>query len=97
MDLKDLVESAEDVPFVYVVSADLVMIRERTRDKKKQYAFVFKVQWSDSSSTVVWRSYSEFFELQCLLLDSFPVEAGNKNESRIIPHLPGMILQHANN
>lgn len=89
MDLKELVESSENSPLVYVKTAELVTIKERVRDKKKQYVFVFKVDWSDCSNSVVWRSYSEFFELHCRLLDNFPVEAGNKSKPRIIPHLTG--------
>ena len=76
---------------LYVVTADFVAIKERTRDKKKQHVFVFNVDWSDGTSSVVWRSYSEFFKLQCRLLDAFPEEAGNKRRSRVIPYLPGKL------
>lgn len=89
MDMKELVESSENSPFVYPKMAELTTIRERIRDKKKQFVFVFKVDWSDGSTSVIWRSYSEFFDLQCLLLNNFPAEAGNKNQPRIIPHLTG--------
>ncbi|XP_031570663.1 SH3 and PX domain-containing protein 2A-like [Actinia tenebrosa] len=82
-------EKESATTLLYVVTANFVAIKERTKDKKKQYVFVFNVDWSDGTSSVVWRSYSEFFDLQCRLLDSFPEEAGSKRRARIIPYLPG--------
>ncbi|RMX40914.1 hypothetical protein pdam_00017661 [Pocillopora damicornis] len=72
---------------IYVTGAELDSIKERlVGSKKKQYAFVFCVDWSDGSSCDIWRSYNDFFEL----LDSFPEEAGSvRGFARIIPYLPG--------
>ena len=76
---------------IYVTGAELDSIKERlVGSKKKQYAFVFYVDWSDGSSCDIWRSYNDFFEFQCRLLDSFPEEAGSvRGFARIIPYLPG--------
>lgn len=56
------------------------------------YRFVFRVDitWSDDHKTTSFRSYSEFFDLQCELLSQFPQEAGEqKNSQRTLPFLPG--------
>jgi hypothetical protein len=93
MELRLPIDDTESTTtLLYVVSADFVAIKERVRDQKKQYVFVFNVNWSDGTTSVMWRSYSEFFDLQCQLLDAFPEEAGNKKKSRIIPHLPGTCI-----
>jgi len=78
---------------IYVVSAKLDSIKERwvgSKSRKKQYAFVFNLTWSDGSLSVIWRSYNDVFDFQCGLLDSFPEEAGTvRGFVRIIPYLPG--------
>ena len=56
------------------------------------FRFVFRVDitWSDGHKTTSFRSYSEFFDLQCELLSKFPIEAGDKkNAERTLPYLPG--------
>ena len=56
------------------------------------HRFVFRVDltWSDGHKTTSFRSYSEFFDLQCELLSQFPLEAGEpKNSQRTLPFLPG--------
>ena len=79
---------------IYVRAAELTAVKERfnnaNKKKPKQYAFVLDLEWSDGSSTIIWRSYSEFFEFQCRLLNAFPEEAGSTTGSvRCIPFLPG--------
>lgn len=78
---------------IYVVSAKLDSIKERwvgNKSRKKQYAFVLNLEWLDGSSSSIWRSYNDFFDFQCGLLDSFPEEAGTVGGFvRIIPYLPG--------
>ena len=78
---------------IYVTAAKLKSIKERwvgNTNRKKQYAFVLTLEWSDGSSSIIWRSYSDFFDFQCGLLDSFPEEAGSVGGfARIIPYLPG--------
>lgn len=79
---------------IYVVSAKLDSIKERwvgNKSRKKQYAFVLNLEWLDGSSSSIWRSYNDFFDFQCGLLDSFPEEAGTVGGFvRIIPYLPGI-------
>ncbi|EDO28341.1 predicted protein, partial [Nematostella vectensis] len=54
------------------------------------FVFVLNLIWSDGTSGTIWRSYSEFFDLQCKLLDNFAEEAGRgKRKVRTIPFLPG--------
>ena len=52
--------------------------------------FRVDITWSDDHKTTSFRSYSEFFDLQCELLSQFPQEAGEqKNSQRTLPFLPG--------
>ncbi|KAJ7364976.1 hypothetical protein OS493_007610 [Desmophyllum pertusum] len=90
----DLLDGEDDrLVMIYVVSVQLDSIKERwvgSRNRKKQYAFVLNLKWSDGSSSIIWRSYNDFFDFQCGLLDSFPEEAGSvRGFVRIIPYLPG--------
>lgn len=91
----DCINSADEkIAMIYVVSAKLDSIKERwvgSKRRKKQYAFVFNLEWSNSSSSIIWRSYNDFFDFQCGLLDSFPEETGTvRGFVRIIPYLPGI-------
>uniref|UniRef100_A0A8C0H1K2 SH3 and PX domains 2A n=1 Tax=Chelonoidis abingdonii TaxID=106734 RepID=A0A8C0H1K2_CHEAB len=55
--------------------------------------YIINVTWSDSTSQIIYRRYSKFFDLQMQLLDKFPIEGGQKDpKQRIIPFLPGKIL-----
>ncbi|KAK3530436.1 hypothetical protein QTP86_024348, partial [Hemibagrus guttatus] len=55
--------------------------------------YLINVTYSDSTSHIVYRRYSKFFDLQMQLLDKFPIEGGQKDpKKRIIPFLPGKIL-----
>ena len=52
--------------------------------------FVIRVVWSDGDEQIIYRRYSQFFDLQCRLLDEFPDDAGEIYPmDRIIPFLPG--------
>jgi len=54
---------------------------------------VLEVSWSEGTSTLIYRRYSDFFEFQCELLERFPEEAGTKDPAtRMIPFLPGKKL-----
>lgn len=91
----DYLDSADEkIAMIYVVTAKLDSIKERwvgNKTRKKQYAFVLHLQWSDGSSSIIWRSYKDFFDFQCGLLDSFPEEAGTvRGFVRSIPYLPGI-------
>jgi len=91
----DYLDSADDkIAMIHVVAAKLDSIKERwvgSKSRKKQYAFVLNLEWSDGSSSIIWRSYNDFFDFQCGLLDSFPEEAGTvRGFVRIIPYLPGI-------
>uniref|UniRef100_A0A3P9PBM4 SH3 and PX domain-containing protein 2A n=1 Tax=Poecilia reticulata TaxID=8081 RepID=A0A3P9PBM4_POERE len=60
---------------------------------QKDPVYLIKVTYSDSSSHVIYRRYSKFFDLQMRILDKFPIEAGQKDpKKRIIPFLPGKVL-----
>uniref|UniRef100_A0A3P8ZMI4 SH3 and PX domain-containing protein 2A n=1 Tax=Esox lucius TaxID=8010 RepID=A0A3P8ZMI4_ESOLU len=55
--------------------------------------YLINVTYSDSTSHVIYRRYSAFFDLQMQILDKFPVEGGQKDpKKRIIPFLPGKVL-----
>ncbi|XP_053548412.1 SH3 and PX domain-containing protein 2A isoform X2 [Bombina bombina] len=66
---------------------------EKRRNPSKHYVYIINVTWSDSTSQIIYRRYSKFFDLQMQVLDKFPLEAGQKDpKKRIIPFLPGKIL-----
>ncbi|KAM4595165.1 SH3 and PX domain-containing protein 2A isoform 4-T5 [Fundulus diaphanus] len=66
---------------------------EKRRNPSKHYVYVINVTYSDSTSHIIYRRYSKFFDLQMQLLDKFPIEGGQKDpKKRIIPFLPGKIL-----
>ncbi|XP_019358306.1 PREDICTED: SH3 and PX domain-containing protein 2A isoform X1 [Gavialis gangeticus] len=66
---------------------------EKRRNPSKHYVYIINVMWSDSTSQIIYRRYSKFFDLQMQLLDKFPIEGGQKDpKQRIIPFLPGKIL-----
>ncbi|KYO40621.1 SH3 and PX domain-containing protein 2A isoform X2 [Alligator mississippiensis] len=66
---------------------------EKRRNPSKHYVYIINVVWSDSTSQIIYRRYSKFFDLQMQLLDKFPIEGGQKDpKQRIIPFLPGKIL-----
>jgi hypothetical protein len=66
---------------------------KKCRYPSKFYVYVLEVTWSEGTSTLIYRRYSDFFEFQCGLLERFPEEAGAKDPvDRIIPFLPGKKL-----
>ncbi|XP_036393395.1 SH3 and PX domain-containing protein 2A isoform X1 [Megalops cyprinoides] len=66
---------------------------EKRRNPSKHYVYLINVTYSDSTSHIVYRRYSKFFDLQMQILDKFPIEGGQKDpKKRIIPFLPGKIL-----
>uniref|UniRef100_A0A671QM33 SH3 and PX domain-containing protein 2A n=1 Tax=Sinocyclocheilus anshuiensis TaxID=1608454 RepID=A0A671QM33_9TELE len=55
--------------------------------------YLINVTYSDSTSHIIYRRYSKFFDLQMQILDKFPIEGGQKDpKKRIIPFLPGKII-----
>uniref|UniRef100_A0A3B4UL19 SH3 and PX domain-containing protein 2A n=1 Tax=Seriola dumerili TaxID=41447 RepID=A0A3B4UL19_SERDU len=59
----------------------------------KIIVYLINVTYSDSTSHVIYRRYSKFFDLQMRILDKFPIEGGQKDpKKRIIPFLPGKVL-----
>ncbi|KAI5764094.1 NCF1 [Gulo gulo luscus] len=55
----------------------------------QHYVYMFLVKWQDLSEKVVYRKFTEIYELHKLLKEMFPIEAGDINpQNRIIPHLP---------
>uniref|UniRef100_UPI00398F00D4 SH3 and PX domain-containing protein 2B isoform X2 n=1 Tax=Pristiophorus japonicus TaxID=55135 RepID=UPI00398F00D4 len=66
---------------------------QKRRVPNKHYVYIIQVTWSSGSTDVIYRRYSRFFNLQMQLLDTFPVEGGQKDpKQRYIPFLPGKIL-----
>lgn len=81
---------AEESSVVYAQSATITEIREIPIKGKSKFLFILEVKWSNGLLSKVWRSYNDFFEFQCRLLDLFPEEAGTSRDcKRIIPFLPG--------
>ncbi|XP_015247281.1 PREDICTED: SH3 and PX domain-containing protein 2A isoform X2 [Cyprinodon variegatus] len=78
--------------FRTVLDVNVVDVQKR-RNPSKHYVYLINVTYSDSSSHVIYRRYSKFFELQMRILDKFPIEGGQKDpKKRIIPFLPGKVL-----
>ncbi|XP_006630820.1 SH3 and PX domain-containing protein 2A isoform X2 [Lepisosteus oculatus] len=78
--------------FRTVVDVKVVDVEKR-RNPSKHYVYLINVTYSDSTSQIIYRRYSKFFDLQMQILDKFPIEGGQKDpKQRIIPFLPGKIL-----
>eukprot|EP00800_Vazella_pourtalesii_P020986 TRINITY_DN7625_c2_g1_i1.p1 TRINITY_DN7625_c2_g1~~TRINITY_DN7625_c2_g1_i1.p1 ORF type:complete len:219 (-),score=59.26 TRINITY_DN7625_c2_g1_i1:103-759(-) len=60
-----------------------------SRSDKKKLLYKLSVEWSDGTASHAYRSYTDFFNLQCKLLNTFPEEAGKRKSARTIPFLPG--------
>ncbi|XP_037321964.2 SH3 and PX domain-containing protein 2A-like isoform X3 [Pungitius pungitius] len=75
-----------------VLDVNVVDVQKR-RNPSKHYVYLINVTYSDSTSHVIYRRYSKFFELQMRILDQFPIEGGQTDpKKRIIPFLPGKVL-----
>ncbi|XP_008320597.1 SH3 and PX domain-containing protein 2A-like isoform X2 [Cynoglossus semilaevis] len=75
-----------------VLDVNVVDVQKR-RNPSKHYVYLISVTYSDSTSHVIYRRYSKFFDLQMRILDQFPIEGGQKDpKKRIIPFLPGKVL-----
>ncbi|XP_031695355.1 SH3 and PX domain-containing protein 2A isoform X3 [Anarrhichthys ocellatus] len=75
-----------------VLDVNVVDVQKR-RNPSKHYVYLINVSYSDSTSHIIYRRYSKFFELQMRVLDKFPIEGGQKDpKKRIIPFLPGKVL-----
>ncbi|XP_039639757.1 SH3 and PX domain-containing protein 2A-like isoform X2 [Perca fluviatilis] len=75
-----------------VLDVNVVDVQKR-RNPSKHYVYLINVTYSDSTSHVIYRRYSKFFDLQMRILDQFPIEGGQKDpKKRIIPFLPGKVL-----
>ncbi|CAL8255719.1 unnamed protein product [Lota lota] len=75
-----------------VAEVKVVDVQKR-RNPSKHYVYLINVSYSDSTSHVIYRRYSKFFDLQMRILDKFPIEGGQKDpKKRIIPFLPGKVL-----
>ncbi|XP_076599707.1 SH3 and PX domain-containing protein 2A-like isoform X2 [Chaetodon auriga] len=75
-----------------LLDVNVVDVQKR-RNPSKHYVYLINVTYSDSTSHVIYRRYSKFFDLQMRILDKFPIEGGQKDpKKRIIPFLPGKVL-----
>ncbi|XP_010742410.1 SH3 and PX domain-containing protein 2A isoform X2 [Larimichthys crocea] len=75
-----------------VLDVNVVDVQKR-RNPSKHYVYLINVTYSDSTSHVIYRRYSKFFDLQMRILDKFPIDGGQKDpKKRIIPFLPGKVL-----
>uniref|UniRef100_A0A3P9LZY2 SH3 and PX domain-containing protein 2A n=1 Tax=Oryzias latipes TaxID=8090 RepID=A0A3P9LZY2_ORYLA len=78
--------------FRTVLDVNVVDVQKR-RSPSKHYVYLINVTYSDTTSHVIYRRYSKFFDLQMRILDKFPIEGGQKDpKKRIIPFLPGKVL-----
>ena len=76
----------------HVTSATINDIREVILGNKTKPMFIITVQCGDETLYEITKEYKDFFDLQCSILDAFPVEAGQAGYNRTIPFLPGEIL-----
>lgn len=68
-----------------VVDAQIVDVQPQLRGR--DYDFVMEVTWSNGYVGTCRRTYQNFFDFHCALLDKYPEEQ-NKS-SRTLPMLPG--------
>lgn len=76
------------VPDTHAKDARIIQVVESLKSEKK-FFYKISVEWSDSTAAHAYRSYTDFFNFQCRLLDKFPEEAGARKSKRVIPFLPG--------
>ncbi|KAB5523449.1 hypothetical protein PHYPO_G00152700 [Pangasianodon hypophthalmus] len=55
---------------------------EKRRHPSKHYVYLINVTYSDTTSHIIYRRYSKFFDLQMQLLDKFPIEGGQKDPKK---------------
>ena len=75
-----------------VTAATIQDIQEVILNGKTKIVFLLAVQRKDGESYRIMKGYKDFFDLQCSILDAFPLESGQSGYERIIPYLPGQIL-----
>ncbi len=76
----------------YLTDIQVTDIEKRTKPSK-HYVYVIWTTWSNNDRHLIYRRYSQFFDLQCKLFEHFKVESGHYDPTkRIIPFLPGKIL-----
>lgn len=89
---KSCIEPIAEAPRLVLGSIISVAEREDSTTKEK-FAFEINLGWfdgTDTSDTIIFRDYQEFYNFHRQLLDSFPQDAGSiKGSKRIIPFLPG--------
>ena len=59
-----------------------------------KYWYTIDAEMSDGSKTTEWRLfrlYSDFYDIQIALLQTYPFLAGNKGEPRKLPFMPGPV------
>jgi hypothetical protein len=76
----------------HVTTATIYDIREIILGHKTKPVFIITIQREDDTSYEITKEYKDFFDLQCSILDTFPVEGGQAGYDRIIPYLPGEML-----
>ena len=85
--------SANSTTFqAHVTSATIYDIHEIFLGRRSKPVFIITVQRGDDISYEITKQYKDFFDLQCSILDAYPVEGGQNGYERIIPYLPGRIL-----
>ena len=88
---KSCIEPIAEAPRLVLGSIISVAEKEDSTTKEK-FAFEINLGWfdgTDTSDTIIFRDYQEFYNFHRQLLDSFPQDAGSiKGSKRIIPFLP---------
>lgn len=73
----------------FIEKINVIDVKKRYKPEK-YYVYCIKLYWSNQSKNFIYRRYSEFFDVQCQLLDKFKSESGDLNPTeRILPFLPG--------
>ncbi|CAF3366957.1 unnamed protein product [Rotaria sp. Silwood1] len=80
----------------YVADIKILDVEKRYKSGSKHYVYVIQVTWSNPENLfIIYRRYTQFFDLQCKLLDLFaekPLESNNGTQIGRIPYLPGKII-----
>ena len=73
----------------YLTSATVTGFAQQKNGKKVDYVFVVEIDWSDNRSSIIKRSYLDFYNFHNCLLQEYSKAAANEHPKRISPFLPG--------
>jgi len=75
---------------LFIKNAKITEITRRVKNnmlRTREYIYQINVQWNIAKTTIIYRSYDNFFDMQMQLLDHFGEDPNGRD--RTVPFLPG--------